>query len=243
MARQFTTVNIGAYFSRTLTNYNAFPNFPVNIDCWNMRHWYESDFVNGAETTSLSGNSVPGLSGQRPMLDLMLDNSNPTNSANIRALLQFSTNQFNRVAVPTSSPEAIFTAQSISGQNITIPIGVGANTSAANFYVGLSVYNNNSNRANQYVRITVYNPTSRVCTVEGSMAGWQTGDGFQVVAEPNMPTYIGVRTDSSNAPLEYYVLTNSIFGINRDLTINKQIITLNLRGRLRRNFIRTEAQV
>ena len=241
MARQFTTVNIGAYFSRTLVNYNAFPNFPVNIDCWNMRHWYESDFVNGAETTSLSGNSVPGLSGQRPMLDLMLDNSNPTNSANIRALLQFSANQFNRVAVPTSSPEATFNATSISGQNITIPSGSGA-LGIGSYYIGLSVYNTNSNRANQYVRITAYT-SSRVCTVEGSMAGWQTGDDYQVVAEPNMPTYIGVRSDSTSAPLEYYVLTNSIFGINRELTINKQIITLNLRGRLRRNSIRTEAQV
>lgn len=231
--RQRDNVRIGVYFKNTA--YRVLPNYPINLPVWNMRNSYRTDYVGDAHTTSLSGFRKPNPSGVRATLDLFLDNSSNATTNAVIQILRLTSQQFDRQILPESIGGSFNLSNiNIGAGTVTIPNIAGLITSTPFYYTGLSIYNGDKD---EYVRI-ISNTAQSVFTVEGSLVGWGTGDGYQIVAEPNMPTYIGVSPQGGNVAIsEFYVLTDGGVGLNRELTINKQLLTLSLEGAERKQVI------
>ena len=168
--------------------------------------------------------------GFRAQASLDLNNSFPSYSNTIRALLNKLPSQYDRLFYPNSGTVLSGTT-SVSNKTVVITSGVQVN----NTYTGLNLYNLDTDETR---RITNYVGSTRVATLAGeNLTGWGSGDEIQVLVPPSYPTIVGVSPDANEANIEYFNVSSNTFGIQRELTIGIQSINLELRGVLRKETV------
>jgi len=72
------------------------PNPAVQIPTWNVNYRAEMEYLGSPTTRTISGREKANLSAYRLYVDIVLDNSSPTNSAKIRTLLNNISSRFTR---------------------------------------------------------------------------------------------------------------------------------------------------
>ncbi len=228
VSKQISSVYIGAYVYK-LGGFVAFAGYPVTIPIWNYDFRYNEDFLGASVQNALNGYERGGVLGFRAQASLDLNNSFPSYSNTIRALLNKLPSQYDRLFFPNSGT-GTFTAKSDIDKNVTITNG----STIPNAYTGLILYNKTVE--NRY-RITNYT-AGRVATVDGNINAWENGtDEIQVLVPPSYPTIVGVSPDGNEANIEYFNVSSNTFGIQRELTIGIQSINLELRGVLRKETV------
>jgi hypothetical protein len=210
--KQVSTVKMGVYIYNG--GYRAFSGYPVSLPVWNVNFQDKADFLTSPVTRSLNGFERGNPMGWRTKVDVFLDNSMSANSSTIRALMSLMSSQYARTFFTT-------TVGTVTGNTIVITNGVQTN----NFYNGLIAVNDT---LGQSIQIVSYVGSSRVATLASAPTGWVAGNNMRVVARSNYPTVLGVSLDNTDANVVYCNLLDGSFGIERQLTVGKQVIQLSL---------------
>lgn len=217
-SKQVSTVKIGVYIYNG--GYRAFSGYPVSLPVWNVNFQDKADFLTSPVTRSLNGFERGNPMGWRTKVDVFLDNSTSTHSSTIRALMSLMSSQYARTFFTT-------TVGTVTGNTIVITNGVQTN----DFYNGLIAVNDT---LGQSIQIVSYVGSSRVATL-ASTPSWVAGNNMRVVARSNYPTVLGVSVDNTPVTpgvppdnMVYCNLLDGSFGIERQLTVGKQVIQLSL---------------
>jgi hypothetical protein len=229
-SKQITQVKIGAYVYK-LGGYVAFTGQPDDINCWNIDIIYEPDFLGDTVQQALTGYERGGTMGWRAIANVDLNNSTPAEATKIRTLLNLMQSQYDRQFYPATGNVNL---GAISLINNTVVITDGSTNAQA--YTGLNLYNATRDETR---RITNYT-SGRVATLQGDISSWSSSpaDSIRVIVPPEYPTIIGLSPDTNGSNLEYYnIQGGSNFGINRELTIGTQSISIGLRGVERKQTI------
>lgn len=214
VTKQTTQIYMGAYI-RTGSTYKPFSGYPILFDVWNSEITEEADFLGGSVTQALSGYERGNPMGFRSVARIDLNNSRPASSSAILTLLNLFASQYKR----------IFYSNTLGTTTSTTVVLSGAVTTN-NYYKGLLVFNST---LNQTRTITDYDGATRVATLS-SPVSWSSGNSFQVIVPVSIPTIMGITVDATNNNYLYFNLESSVFGVQRQLTIGDQLISINLRG-------------
>jgi hypothetical protein len=210
-SKQVSTVKMGVYIYNG--GYRAFSGYPVSLPVWNVNFQDKADFLTSPVTRSLNGFERGNPMGWRTKVDVFLDNSTSTNSSTIRALMSLMSSQYARTFFTTE-------VGTVAGDTIVIADGVQTD----DYYNGLIAVNDTLTES---IRITDYDGASRVATLASTPA-WVAGNDMRVVARSNYPTVLGVSLDDTDANVVYCNLLDGSYGIERQLTVGKQVIQLSL---------------
>jgi hypothetical protein len=171
--------------------------------------------------------------GWRTKIDVFLDNSTTAHSSTIRALLSLMSSQYARTFFTT-------TVGTVSGNTIEITNGVQID----NFYQGLVVINDTVSF--EQAKIVSYVGTSRVATLDRTPT-WVAGNNMRVIARSNYPTILGISPDATQVTVDGKIifcnLLDGTYGIERQLTVGKQVIQLNLTEVERKQNINDELRI
>lgn len=221
--KQVHSIKIGAfYFNGEYrafhTESNSSNTYPVSLPVWEASFNDELEFVSGAVTQALTGNERGNISGYRASVDIFLDNSYPSDSSNIRTLLEKFANQYDRTVIETDT-----NGWNDSNKSLVLSSALGTSDND-DYYNNLTVINTN-NLAQQAVIID-YDGTAKRATLNTNLTIDNTWGNVFVVAKANIPTVLGVSTDNTDGNIIYCNLTNGQFGFRRELTVNMQSIQL-----------------
>jgi hypothetical protein len=222
VAKQVDTVKIGAfYFNGAYRAFHTAPNsnatYPVSLPIWEAQYEENLEFLNDAVTRGLTGKERGNPSGYRATVDIFLDNSYPSDSSNIRALLDKFANQFDRTVLQT-------TGTSFNTTTNTVVLSSGVGSGNDDYYKNLILIDND-NPSNQGL-ITGYLSGSRIATVQPNTILSDWSPNLLVVAKPNIPTVLGVSTDNDSNNVIFCNLIDGKFGFRRELTVNLQTIRI-----------------
>jgi hypothetical protein len=230
--KQNFQIYMGAYIY-TGTTYKPFvvsgTPYPILFDVWNVDINEQSDYLGSPNTQTLAGFERGNPMGFRTFANIDLDNSYPSSSSKIITLLNMFPSQFKRAFFAT-------TITAVSSPNVTIVGGV----ATANYYTGLLV--RNASVSDQTRRIVSYGANG-VAVLDSPFSGWANGNNIVIEVPPSIPTVMGITADSSNSNYMFFNLDSSIFGIRRELTIGNQIISIDLRGILRKPFMADNVRI
>jgi hypothetical protein len=214
-AKQISTVTIALYAYNG--DYRIFTGYPKTYKVWNSNFVAESDFQGSSTVESLTGFERGGLQGYRSNCRIDLDNTYKTDALDIQNLLDDIVSQMpQKRTIFTGTPNVI------SGFEVTLPSSASA---VAQFYKGFEI---TDGLGNTFI-ITNYT-SGRVATLSGEPpVGW---DNVVIYIKPpdSMNTIVRISPTASVGDGEFYNLTGSTFGVNRQLTVGSQVITLNFRG-------------
>jgi hypothetical protein len=202
--------------------------YPILFDVWNINFEERTDFLGSPNTQTLAGYERGNPMGYRTFCTIDLNNSLPSKSSGILTLLNLFTSQYNRSFFTT-------TIDSVSGTDVTPPVvTIVGGVATTDYYTGLIV--RNTSRGDQTRTIISYT-SGGVATLDSPFSGWANDDNIVVEVPPSIPTVMGVTADSTNSNYMFFNLDSSIFGINRQLTVGNQVISIDLRGLFRKTFM------
>jgi hypothetical protein len=222
VAKQVDTVKMGAfYFNGAYRAFHTAPNNSntnlISFPVWEAQYEENLEFLNDAVTRGLTGKERGNPSGYRATVDIFLDNSYPSDSSNIRALLEKFANQFDRTVLQT-------TGTSFNTTTNTVVLSSGVGSGNDDYYKNLILIDND-NPSNQGL-ITGYLSGSRIVTVQPNTILSDWSSNLLVVAKPNIPTVLGVSTDNDSNNVIFCNLIDGKFGFRRELTVNLQTIRI-----------------
>jgi hypothetical protein len=223
VAKQVDTVKMGAfYFNGAYRAFHTAPNNSntnlISFPVWEAQYEENLEFLNDAVTRGLTGKERGNPSGYRATVDIFLDNSYPSDSSNIRALLEKFANQFDRTVLQTNT---------VSKTNTTIKLehGVGG-VENSNYYNNLVVFDDDT-PANQAL-VESYSSATKEVVVKllsgANVSSWSSN--VSLIARPNIPTVLGVSTDNDSNNVIFCNLIDGKFGFRRELTVNLQTIRI-----------------
>ena len=241
MAKQVTSIQMGAYFQngRRYNNpgegvdseFTPVDGYPASFGIWNINPRADMEFIDSPTSKALSGYERGNPGGHRIIIDIALKNTSNAETSNIKSLLDLVPTQYERFVVAT---------------NINGPPSVDATENYSDIPLGTEIVNNSNSYQGAYVRnIDASNTTFRCIRYFTSGGGnpqtmrlqgnvnavsWSDQDDLNVILYPDKPTVIGVSTDSNVSNIIYCNLISSSLGIQRELTIGNQIITMSLRS-------------
>lgn len=109
------------------------------------------------------------------------------------------------------------------------------------YFKGLFLYNAEANKRNYFRILSNTNGLNPSIRVEGEIKpgtdDWEVGDLVQVVLPIGIPSTIGASTDNTEGNISLYNLVGGAYGVERELTIGNQLISMDLRGIDRRDNI------
>jgi len=222
VAKQVDTVKIGAfYFNGAYRAFHTAPNNSntnlISFPVWEAQYEENLEFLNDATTRGLTGKERGNPSGYRATVDIFLDNSYPSDSSNIRTLLEKFANQFDRTVLQTTG-----TSFNTTTNTVVLTHGVGSGND--DYYKNLILIDNDT-PSNQGL-ITGYLSGSRIVTVQPNTILSDWSPNLLVVAKPNIPTVLGVSTDNDSNNVIFCNLIDGKFGFRRELTVNLQTIRI-----------------
>jgi hypothetical protein len=212
--KQNFQIYMGAYIY-TGTTYKAFASSPALFDVWNVDIEERSDFLGSPNTQTLTGYERGNPMGFRTYAVVDLDNSYPSASTNILALLNNFASQF---------PRAFFTTTITASTSTTLTFNSGVATT--DYYTGLLVRNTTLGQTRTIIGYT----SGRVATLDSPTTEWAIGNNITIQVPPSIPTLMGITSSSANSNYMYFNLDSSIFGVSRQLTVGNQVISIDLRG-------------
>lgn len=230
MNKQQEQVRMGVYFFNGA--YRPFAGYPKSIKVWNSRVTYQGDYLGTPSSVSLSGLGKANPSGYRPFVNIMLDNSTGTQADAIRRILNRLGNQYDRQVYPETTT---FETLSADSTTTTFTIDDASLPAQDNFFNRCIAYNGTADESRV---ITAYSKSGSVgtFTVDETIS-WGNGDSINIIAKPNLPSYLGVSTDDTNGNVIYCMVEASQLGAVRELTIANSIVSLTLKGRERVNIV------
>ena len=230
MAKQQTEILMGAYFlngrryNNTTGNYNdeftPFNGYPASFAVWNVNYRADKEFLSSATSKSLTGFERGNPGGYRLKIDISLRNTNTTQSNAISTLISLASSQYQRTVVQT-------TVSSVSGATIDLNLGNTSPNTLSNAYQGAYIQNTTNTSANVY-RVISYVGSTKEATTTESVVGYTATDSVNVSLFPDKPTVIGVSVDNTTSNVIYCNLISGSYGIDRELTVGNQIVTLQL---------------
>jgi len=215
--RQETQVKIGLYIYNG--GYRAFEGYPVSLEVWNITANAEMEFMDGQPVTqALDGYEYGNAEGYRLLVSFDLSNIyDSADQTAWRTLFGLLAGQYDRTVWTTTANGA--------GAGITSLVLQSDAPTTDDYFNNLYV----TSLSGGDVKITDYTGASRTCTL-ASAKTWLSGDGITIKARPNFQTLIGLSVTDDAADIIYYNLDSNLFGILRELTIGRQVITVNLRS-------------
>ena len=223
---------MGAYFlnGRRFNNasgdyedeFTAFNGYPDSFAVWNVSYKAEKEYLSSAVTKSLTGYERGNPGGFRIKISIALKNSNATQSNAIRSLISTTSSQYERTVVSTT-----LGSNPVTGATIDLNLGNTEPNTLSNAYQGAYIRNASNTSANVY-RIDSYVGSTKVATAPETIVGYTVSDVVNVALFPDKPTVIGVSVDNTTSNVIYCNLLGGSYGIERELTIGNQIISLDL---------------
>jgi hypothetical protein len=207
--------------------FRAFEQVAIAYDVWNAQFMFEADYQDSPTVQSLTGFERGGIQGYRAMCSIDLKATYGTNATKVRQLL----NWMSETGVGSRRIlTATFTYVTEPRDN-RIVLTNAPNALANDFYKGFEV---NQGSTEKYI-ITAYNGTTKQATLSGVPT---FSEGTINVRVPNSMNVIARISPTTNiGDGEYYNLVDSVYGVQRELTIGSQIISLNFRGVERKDSI------
>jgi hypothetical protein len=215
-AKQVTAVKMGVYAYNGA--YRAFEGYPISFDTWNINAENKPEWVEGSPVTvALSGYKRANRLSYRPTLSIDLDNSYGTSATNLRTLLNKLSGKYVQdfFAVTTSG----------TGTGITALVLTSGAPATDDYFNGMRI----SGLTGGDVIITDYVGTTRTATL-ASARTWTNALALTVKVTPSLPIVLGVSLDDTTGNIIYYNLMGGAYGIERQMTIGKQRVSMNLEG-------------
>lgn len=232
MAKQESYIQMGAYFlnGRRYNNasgnyedeFTPFNGYPQSYAIWNVNYKAEKEFLTSATTKSLTGYERGNPSGYRVKISIALKNSNASQSNAIRSLISTTSSQYERAVV-----QSTLGTSPVTGATINLALGDTTPNTLSNAYQGAYIRNTSNTSANVY-RIESYVGATKVATAPENIVGYTVSDVVNVALFPDKPTVIGVSVDNTTSNIIYCNLLGGSYGIEREMTIGNQIISLDL---------------
>ena len=215
-AKQVTQIKMGVYAYNGA--YRAFQGYPASFSVWNIDGGGEPEWIEGSPVTkALSGYERANRLSYRPKLSIDLDNSFGTSATNLRTL-------FNKLSGKYVQDFYTVTT-SASGTNSTaLPLEVD-DPDVDDYLNGMIV----SGLTGGDVMIVDYVASTRIATL-ASPRSWANELALTVKVMPNLPIVLGVSMDDDTANIIYYNLQGGMYGIDRQFTLGRQKISIELRG-------------
>jgi hypothetical protein len=215
-AKQVTAVKMGVYAYNGA--YRAFEGYPISFDTWNINAENKPEWVEGSPVTvALSGYKRANRLSYRPTLSIDLDNSYGTSATNLRALLNKLSGKYVQdfYAVTTSG----------TGTGITALVLTSGAPDTDDYFNGMRI----SGLTGGDVVITDYVGATRTATL-ASARTWTNALALTVKVTPSLPIVLGVSLDDTTGNIIYYNIMGGAYGIERQMTIGRQRVSMNLEG-------------
>jgi hypothetical protein len=215
-AKQVTAVKMGVYAYNGA--YRAFEGYPISFDTWNINAENKPEWVEGSPVTvALSGYKRANRLSYRPTLSIDLDNSYGTSATNLRALLNKLSGKYVQdfFTVTTSG----------TGTGITALVLTSGAPSTDDYFNGMRI----SGLTGGDVIITDYVGATRTATL-ASARTWTNALALTVKVTPSLPIVLGVSLDDTTGNIIYYNIMGGAYGIERQMTIGRQRVSMNLEG-------------
>lgn len=237
MAKQVTSIQIGAYFHGGMRynnlgeaysdRFTPFDGYPKEFGVWNINYRADMEFIDTPTSKALSGYERGNPGGHRLIIDLALKNTSSSETSNIKSLLDLVPSQYERFVVSTNIDGT--PTHNVATNTSVVDIGIDI-TNASNAYQGAYVRNIDQNDTT--FRCTRFSVGPQRFDLRGNVlaSNWASTNTLNVVLYPDKPTVIGISTDSNVSNIIYCNLISSTFGLERELTIGNQIISMSLRS-------------
>lgn len=215
-AKQVTAVKMGVYAYNGA--YRAFDGYPISFDTWNINAENKPEWVEGSPVTvALSGYKRANRLSYRPTLSIDLDNSYGTSATNLMALLNKLSGKYVQdfYAVTTSG----------TGTGITALVLTSGAPDTDDYFNGMRI----SGLTGGDVVITDYVGATRTATL-ASARTWTNALALTVKVTPSLPIVLGVSLDDTTGNIIYYNIMGGAYGIERQMTIGRQRVSMNLEG-------------
>jgi hypothetical protein len=215
-AKQVTAVKMGVYAYNGA--YRAFEGYPISFDAWNINADNKPEWIEGSPVTvALSGYKRANRLSYRPTLSIDLDNSYGTSATNLRTLLNKLSGKYVQdfFAVTTSG----------TGTGITALVFTSGAPATDDYFNGMRI----SGLTGGDVIITDYVGSTRTATL-ASARTWTNGNALTVKVTPSLPIVLGVSMDDTTGSILYYNLIGGAYGIDRQMTLGRQRVSMNLEG-------------
>ena len=237
MAKQQSQIQMGAYFQngRRYNNpgegigneFTPIDGYPQSFGIWNINPRADMEFIDTPTSRALSGYERGNPGGHRIIIDIALKNTSNAETSNIKSLLDLVPSQYERFVVSTNIDGT--PTHNVATNTSVVDIGIDI-TNVSNAYQGAYVRNIDENDTT--FRCTRFSVNPQKFDLRGNVlaSNWASTNTLNVVLYPDKPTVIGVSTDNTTSNIIYCNLISSSLGIERELTIGNQIITMSLRS-------------
>jgi hypothetical protein len=218
-AKQVTAVKMGVYAYNGA--YRAFEGYPLSFDTWNINAENKPEWVEGSPVTvALSGYKRANRLSYRPTLSIDLDNSYGTSATNLRALLNKLSGKYVQdfFAVTTSGTGT-------GSTSLVITSALPATGASDDYFNGMRI----SGLTGGDVIISNYDGATQTATL-ASARTWTNALALTVKVTPSLPIVLGVSLDDTTANIIYYNIMGGAYGIERQMTIGRQRVSMNLEG-------------
>jgi hypothetical protein len=218
-AKQVTAVKMGVYAYNGA--YRAFEGYPISFDTWNINAENKPEWVEGSPVTvALSGYKRANRLSYRPTLSIDLDNSYGTSATNLRTLLNKLSGKYVQdfFAVTTSGTGT-------GSTSLVITSALPATSASDDYFNGMRI----SGLTGGDVVITDYVGSTQTATL-ASARTWTNALALTVKVTPSLPIVLGVSLDDTTANIIYYNIMGGAYGIERQMTIGRQRVSMNLEG-------------
>jgi hypothetical protein len=214
--RQELLAKIGAYVYNG--GYRAFTGYPIDLELWNCRAEANIEYTNGrAVTPALDGFEYSNQEGYRLVVSADVNNLyDLTDQSAWRSLFQLFAGEYDKTfaTVITSG----------TGAGVSDLVLTSAASSVNDFYNGMQVTGLADTRI-----ITDYDGATRTATLSAT-SSWSNGITLTITAQPNLQRVIGLSLTGETGDIIYYNLDGNAFGLLREFTIGKSLISLRLRS-------------
>jgi len=199
-------------------DYRAFEGYPISFDTWNINAENKPEWIEGSPVTvALSGYKRANRLSYRPTLSIDLDNSYGTSATNLRTLL-------NKLSGKYVQDFYAVTTNGTGTGSTTLVLTSGA-PSTDDYFNGMRI----SGLTGGDAVITDYVGATRTATLSASRT-WTNALSLTVKVTPSLPIVLGVSLDDTTGNIIYYNITGGAYGIERQMTIGKQRVSMNLEG-------------
>jgi hypothetical protein len=196
--------------------YRAFENYPASFDAWNVNADNKPEWIEGSPvTTALSGYKRANRLSYRPTLSIDLNNTYGTSATNLRTLL-------NKLSGKYVQDFFAVTTDGTGTGSTTLVLTSGA-PATDDYFNGMRV----SGLTGGDVFITDYVGATRTATL-ASARDWTNALALTVKVLPNLPIVLGVSIDDDTANIIYYNIMGGVYGIERQLTVGSQRVSMGL---------------
>jgi len=211
---QVSAIKMGVYAYNGA--YRAFENYPASFDAWNVNADNKPEWIEGSPvTTALSGYKRANRLSYRPTLSIDLNNTYGTSATNLRTLL-------NKLSGKYVQDFFAVTTDGTGTGSTTLVLTSGA-PATDDYFNGMRV----SGLTGGDVFITDYVGATRTATL-ASARDWTNALALTVKVLPNLPIVLGVSIDDDTANIIYYNIMGGVYGIERQLTVGSQRVSMGL---------------